>query len=80
MFCDFRQFAAADSSDLWNNIQAAISENYPNVLPQGLTVPLVMETWELQAGYPVINVIRDYENNKLVISQVSKDSFFGEEK
>lgn len=66
----YRQFSAAEGSDLWNNIQIAINQSYPNVLPEGLTVPFIMETWELQAGYPVVNVIRDYDNKQVVISQV----------
>lgn len=70
MYCHFRQFGVADSSDLWNNIQAAVNQSYPNALPEGLSVPLVMEAWELHAGYPVINVNRDYENKRIIITQV----------
>lgn len=70
LYFHLRQFQAADSSDLWNNIQAAVTESYPNILPEELTVPLIMKTWELQAGYPVVKVDRDYENKKVVISQV----------
>lgn len=67
----FRQFAAADSDDLWNNLQLVVSEDYPDVLPEELTVPLIMTTWETQAGFPIIYANRYYVNRQVVISQVS---------
>lgn len=69
--CSFsRQFKEANSGHLWSNIQAAITEEYPNALPTNLTVPLIMKSWETQSGYPVINAIRDYSTYRVTLSQV----------
>ena len=39
-------------------------------LPLGATVSMVMASWTGQSGYPVITVMRDYEANKITVSQV----------
>lgn len=54
----------------------ALDEEYPNALPENLTVPLIMESWETQSGYPVINAIRDYSTYKVTLSQVINSSYY----
>lgn len=69
-FRNFRAYKAATGDDLWNSIQSALDSNYPNLLPNGLTIPEIMQTWENQAGYPVVWVVRDYETGLVTFSQV----------
>lgn len=52
-------------------MQTAIEASYPNVLPEGYTVPAIMSTWEHQAGFPLVTVTRNYTNGRVVFSQVN---------
>jgi len=40
---------------------------------RSMTVKEVMDTWTLKKGFPVINVDRNYEENKATFSQVIFD-------
>lgn len=58
----------AEQDDLWNAL--TLQAHADNVLPKTLTVKTVMDSWTLQTGYPVINVIRDYGGKTVQITQV----------
>lgn len=51
--------------DLYRNLQIAVSEDFPGTT---INIPVFMKTWELQAGYPVINVVRD--GDMITLSQI----------
>lgn len=55
---------AAVPEDLYRHLQIAYSEDFPT---SSMDIPTFMRTWELQAGYPLINVIRD--GNQITFSQ-----------
>lgn len=60
-------YANAETNDLWNvlNDEAHVQ----NVLDSKMTVKGIMDTWTLQAGYPIISVVRDYKDNFANVSQ-----------
>ncbi|XP_058825930.1 aminopeptidase N-like [Topomyia yanbarensis] len=70
-----RELAAATPDDLYAGLQAAVSGK--RMLPVGMTVKEVMETWTTAAGYPVLNVRRNYQSKEVVISQ---ERFFADKK
>lgn len=39
------------------------------MLPEDVTVKDIMDTWTLQTGYPVLNVIRNYDDNSVELQQ-----------
>lgn len=62
-----------EPSYLWSSIQTALdSSNVSGVLPSEANVEGVMETWNSQSGYPVVNVERNYEDGSVTFSQVIK--------
>lgn len=69
-FLGFRAYKPATGPDLWNGIQTAVEANYSSALPVGYNIPDIMSTWELQAGYPLVTVTRNYTNGRVVFSQV----------
>lgn len=76
-FYFIRTYDTATPSDLWNGLQAAV-DTYEGVLnlPEGETVESILETWNSQAGYPVIYVDRNYITGSINISQVLYQTFF----
>lgn len=64
-----RQLAYSNSEqdDLWRCLTDA--GHTAMVMPSGLTVKQIMDTWTLQTGYPVLTVRRD--NGNFTVSQVS---------
>ncbi|XP_066254232.1 aminopeptidase N-like [Euwallacea similis] len=57
----------AEQDDLWQSLTEAAHKI--GSLPKTLTVKIIMDTWTLQTGYPVIKVDRDYKNNSVEITQ-----------
>ncbi|KAF4531512.1 hypothetical protein B566_EDAN004108 [Ephemera danica] len=57
-------YKSADQSDLFRIITP-----YAPPLPNGLTFTQMMETWTLQAGFPLITVTRDYNTRTATITQ-----------
>lgn len=54
--------------DLWKALnEQAIADGV--VLPSSMKA--IMDTWTLQMGYPVVSVVRNYESNSALISQVN---------
>lgn len=65
------QYATATAKDLWQAFQKQLeTTNTTNILPSGVNITTVMESWEHQAGIPVVNVTRDYSALTVAITQV----------
>ncbi|XP_001662886.2 aminopeptidase N [Aedes aegypti] len=62
-----RQFDGANADHLYVGLQSAIQGK--NVLPEGVTVKAIMDTWANEKGYPVLSVRRTYETGDIIISQ-----------
>ncbi|KAL7738423.1 hypothetical protein ACLKA6_006736 [Drosophila palustris] len=54
-------------SDLWQSMQEAVNEN--RFFTKEIRVSTVMDSWTLQAGYPIVSVIRNYTTAKVKVSQ-----------
>ena len=52
-------YSNADQDDLWGFLTAAGQED--GTLPD-LTVKDIMDTWTVQMGYPVVDIVRNKEN------------------
>ncbi|XP_059490156.1 uncharacterized protein LOC132205229 [Neocloeon triangulifer] len=54
------QYTSADQDDLWRGLEQGVPAG---LLPEGVAFKDIMDSWAIQAGYPVVTVTRDYENN-----------------
>lgn len=74
IYLNNRSYDTATPADLWNGFQAAV-DSYDGIinLPEGASVESVLETWNSQAGYPVIYVDRNYVTGSVNISQVNSN-------
>lgn len=62
----------AKPGHLYEALQQAADED--NALPPpNLSVERLFESWEKQAGYPVLYVDRSYNNHMVILTQVGKD-------
>lgn len=57
----------AEQDDLWHYLTEA--GHSAKIMPNGLSVKQIMDTWTLQTGYPMLTVRR--ENGNFTVSQVS---------
>ncbi|XP_042891875.1 aminopeptidase N-like [Penaeus japonicus] len=57
----------AVQDDLWQHLTVAAHED--GVLPQDVTVKMIMDTWTLQKGYPVIQVMRSVDGTSAILAQ-----------
>ncbi|XP_065073154.1 aminopeptidase N-like [Ochlerotatus camptorhynchus] len=62
-----RQLKNANVEHLYAGLQSAIDGK--DVLPPGVTVKDIMDTWTTEKGYPVLSVRRTYETGAVIISQ-----------
>ena len=69
----YRQFDNAEQDDLWHILTTIAHQD--NTLMKNITVKTIMDTWTLQDGYPIINVLRG-PNNTIHFSQVVFFVFF----
>ncbi|KAL0133266.1 hypothetical protein PUN28_000801 [Cardiocondyla obscurior] len=62
-----KAYKNADQDDLWNALtkQAQMDK----VLEPNVTVKDIMNTWTLQAGYPLVTVTRNYNNSIINVTQ-----------
>ncbi|XP_057659447.1 aminopeptidase N-like [Diorhabda carinulata] len=61
------KYGNAEQDDLW---QALTEEAHrQKSLPTNLTVKVIMDTWTLQTGYPLITITRNYEKKTAEITQ-----------
>lgn len=63
----FRSYEAADDFDLFENLDRAAKED--NILTNELSVYEMLGSWSNQAGFPVLIVNRNYDDNTITISQ-----------
>lgn len=59
----FKQ-GSANTSQIWEAFQEQLVADNVN-----MNIGDVMDTWTLQAGYPLVSVIRNYESDEISISQ-----------
>ena len=62
------KYGNAAQDDLW----AALTEtaHAQGVLQSNVTVKMIMDTWTVQTGFPVVTVTRDYEKSTVTVTQV----------
>ncbi|XP_071548243.1 aminopeptidase N-like isoform X2 [Panulirus ornatus] len=60
------KYKSAKQDDLWRYLTEAAHED--GTLPDDLTVKIIMDTWTLQMGYPVVSIARA-GNSSAVITQ-----------
>jgi len=54
--------------DLWSSLSDAAHVN--RVLPSPVDIKVIMNTWTLQVGYPIITITRVYDQRTAFIKQV----------
>lgn len=64
-----RKYTNAEENDLWTAMSKA-TQSDPNL--GGLSVVDFMNSWTRQAGYPVVNVKRNYDTGEVTFEQVSR--------
>lgn len=62
-----KSYSAAEQDELWHFLSEA--GHAAKVLPTDVTVKDIMDTWTLQTGYPVLNVVRNYDDNSVEMNQ-----------
>ncbi|XP_068081869.1 uncharacterized protein [Anabrus simplex] len=75
-YLEARAYSDATADDLSAGLQQAVDED--GALPNGPAVKDFVNSWTVQAGYPVVTVTRDYTTGTAVIQQapfVLDDSF-----
>ncbi|XP_069189951.1 aminopeptidase N [Procambarus clarkii] len=60
-------YSNADQDDLWRYLTEAAHED--GSLPSDTTVKMIMDTWTLQMGYPVIKVVRSADGTSATLTQ-----------
>ncbi|XP_071548249.1 aminopeptidase N-like isoform X2 [Panulirus ornatus] len=66
-YLDAFKYDNAEQDDLWRHLTEAAHED--GTLPDDLTVKIIMDTWTLQMGYPVIKVVRSPDGTSATVSQ-----------
>ncbi|XP_070497871.1 aminopeptidase N-like [Chironomus tepperi] len=61
------QYANTLQDDLWDSLTESSHEEQS--LSRSLSVKDIMDSWTLQVGYPVIEVVRDYDTNSATLTQ-----------
>ncbi|XP_019878515.1 aminopeptidase N isoform X3 [Aethina tumida] len=61
------EYGNAEQDDLWKALTDEAHKQ--RALPDNLTVKAIMDSWTVQTGYPVVNVIRDYKGKTAKLSQ-----------
>lgn len=72
------KYSNAAQDDLWEALTQTAHER--GILQPNVTVKMIMDTWTLQTGYPLLTVVRDYEKNTVTITQNRYLSATAEEK
>ncbi len=60
IYLNDRAFSIASEEDVFRAMELAVGED--NSVPDEIDVPTVMFSWTSQAGFPLIEVTRDYES------------------
>lgn len=61
------EYRSAEQDDLWEILTEVAHED--GTLPLNMTVKMVMDTWTLQMGFPVIKVVRSADGTSATITQ-----------
>ncbi|XP_042880569.1 aminopeptidase N-like [Penaeus japonicus] len=61
------KYKTATTDDLWHHLTTAAHQD--GTLPGNMTVKMVMDTWTLQVGYPVVTVSRSPDGTAANVSQ-----------
>ena len=69
-----RAYQSAEQDDLWNALTK--QAHVDNALGDNVTVKQIMDTWTLQTGFPVVTVMRDYNNDSANVTQVRHFLFY----
>lgn len=67
------KFSTATSDDLWDIMTS--NAHASEVIPNTLSMKIIMDSWLLQAGYPALKVTIDYQTKKVLVNQVLKINF-----
>lgn len=68
-----RKYKNAQQDELWQFLSEQAHRDA--VLPLNLDVKMIMDTWTLQMGFPVITIVRNYTDGYAFISQVKFNSY-----
>lgn len=60
IYLNDRAFSIASEEDVFRAMELAVAED--NAVPDDIDVPTVMFSWTSQAGFPIVEVTRDYES------------------
>ncbi|ROT69096.1 Aminopeptidase N [Penaeus vannamei] len=63
----FSTYNSSVQDDLWKHLTLAAHED--GILPQDVTVKMIMDTWTLQMGYPVVKVTRSPDGTSATLTQ-----------
>lgn len=66
------RYSNAAQDDLWNALTQEAQA--VGVLPPNITVKMIMDTWTVQTGYPLVTVTRDYQKKTVTVRQVGAQS------
>ncbi|XP_001658979.2 aminopeptidase N isoform X1 [Aedes aegypti] len=67
IYIEDRKLDSATPEDLYDALQKAIAGK--RVIPASTTVKQLMESWTDAAGYPVLNIRRNYKSGQILMSQ-----------
>lgn len=65
-YLNAKKFGNAEQKDLWNALTSVARRNGDF----DTDVAVVMDSWTLQTGFPVLNVVRNYDTGVIQFSQV----------
>lgn len=65
-YLNAKKYGDAEQRDLWSALTTAAREKGAF----DADVAVVMDSWTLQTGFPVLTIIRDYDTNRISFSQV----------
>lgn len=72
MYITFRKYEPVEPSDLYQRLQEEVDRANKGVdLLNDLKVKDILTTWDSQAGYPVVEIVRNYDSGSLVLTQVN---------
>ncbi|CAM1325904.1 Uncharacterised protein PB.8118, partial [Pycnogonum litorale] len=63
-YLNAKQFDNAEQNDLWMYLTQSAKSDGKNI-----DVRSVMDSWTIQTGFPVVNMKRDYDNQRVSLSQ-----------
>ncbi|KAB0800741.1 hypothetical protein PPYR_06480 [Photinus pyralis] len=69
LFLQTNAFEAVSPLDLYNAVQRIIDIENCHDLIGDHSVNTIMASWETQAGYPIVNVTRNYSSSSLTVTQ-----------